>query len=231
MSSSWLEELEARLEQQLEGFLRSNPRQEELLAEQESQDRQRQLRQRRLQLQARAETSRRQLLELAEEIRRWQGRVGKARQAGADDLAARAEAHIASLMERGRQAWQQLGELGQEFAAVEADLEALGRSSGNPACRDGGAPGTQPPAGAAGAAASGSPGGATSGGSPAGASATGGSAGKAGSAAGSTPAGSAATPRSAVSAGAGEAAADLDASWADFEARLELEALRQRLGS
>jgi len=55
MSSSWLEELEARLEQQLEGFLRSNPQQEELLREQTARDRQRRLLEERLQLRQQAE--------------------------------------------------------------------------------------------------------------------------------------------------------------------------------
>ena len=129
MSRSWLEELEARLEAQLEDFLNANPRQEELLAEQEAQDRQRQLRQRRLQLQAEAEQSRRQLLELAEEIRCWQQRRDKASAAGAADLATRAAAHLAKLMEQGRRDWQGLTDLGQRFAEVEAALDGLSQGS------------------------------------------------------------------------------------------------------
>jgi hypothetical protein len=39
MSSSWLDELEERLERQLEAFLQANPGQESLLADQEAQDR------------------------------------------------------------------------------------------------------------------------------------------------------------------------------------------------
>ena len=78
MSPSWLEELEARLEEQLEGFLRANPRQEELLTEQEDRDRQLSLRQERLALQQQAEATRQRLLELAREIRLWQQRRDKA---------------------------------------------------------------------------------------------------------------------------------------------------------
>ena len=127
MSSSWLEELEARLNAQLEDFLRANPRQEELLAEQEARDRQIQLRQERLALQQRAEATRQRLLQLAEEIRCWQLRRDKASAAGATDLATRAEAHLAALMEQGRRDWQTLTELGQRFSAIEADLDALSR--------------------------------------------------------------------------------------------------------
>ena len=119
---SWLDELEARLEQQLESFLRANPAQEALLEEQEARDRQAKLVGQRRQLQRQAEQERQALLQLANEIRRWQERVVKARAAGATALAERAEAHQQGLMEQGRQRWQHLSELGVSFAAVERDL-------------------------------------------------------------------------------------------------------------
>ncbi|MEY4298056.1 MAG: hypothetical protein RLZZ423_1235 [Cyanobacteriota bacterium] len=118
-SSSWFDQLEARLEQQLEAFLRANPAQEALLQEQEQQDRDRQRRERRLALQQQAEGLRAELLELAAEINRWQQRVGRARQAGAEELAAKAEAHRAALMEQGRQRWQLLVALGEAFAELD----------------------------------------------------------------------------------------------------------------
>jgi len=132
-SSSWLEDLESRLESTFESFLRANPGQEALLQEQDARDRQQRLRRQRLELQGQAELGRRRLLELGEEIRRWQERVERARQAGADDLAGRAEAHIASLMEQGRLRWQELGELGRRFAGVEKELAELGRQGTPPA--------------------------------------------------------------------------------------------------
>jgi hercynine metabolism protein len=132
-SSSWLEDLESRLESTFESFLRANPGQEALLQEQEARDRQQRLRRQRLELQGQAELGRRRLLELGEEIRRWQERVERARQAGADDLAGRAEAHIAGLMEQGRLRWQELGELGRRFAGVEKELAELGRQGTPPA--------------------------------------------------------------------------------------------------
>ncbi len=122
---SWLDELEARLEAQLEGFLRANPAQEALLEEQGARDRQARLVGQRRQLQRQAEQERQALLQLADEIRRWQERVVKARTAGATALAERAEAHQHGLMEQGRQRWHQLGELGVSFAAVERDLREL----------------------------------------------------------------------------------------------------------
>lgn len=127
---TWLDQLEARLEQQLEGFLRDNPQQRILLEQQAARDRQRRLGEERLELQRQAEAQRRALLALAEEIRLWQQRVSRARQAGAADLAERAERHRAALMDQGRALWQALGELGVRFAAVEAELAAL---AANPA--------------------------------------------------------------------------------------------------
>jgi hercynine metabolism protein len=120
-----MEELEARLNQQLESFLRANPQQEALLAEQAQRDRQQRLLHERLKLRQEAELQRQGLLRLAGEIRQWQERSERARGAGAEELAARAEAHIATLMEQGRNRWQTLAELGERFAAVERELADL----------------------------------------------------------------------------------------------------------
>jgi hercynine metabolism protein len=168
-AGSWLDELEARLDSTLQAFLRANPEQEALLQEQAARDRQQQLRRSRLELQGQAELGRRRLLELGEEIRRWQERVERARGAGAEDLAGRAEAHIATLMEQGRGRWQELGELGRRFEAVERELAELVRR----------APPSSPP------------------------------------------------PPSA----AATAEAHLQADWAAFEARQELEALKRRMNT
>jgi len=119
---SWIDDLETRLEGQLEAFLQANPDQRDLLADQERSDSLQALRREQLELQGQAERQRQRLLQLAEEIRRWQERVERARTAGAEDLAARAAAHVNSLMEQGRGLWQQLQELGQRHAAVEWEL-------------------------------------------------------------------------------------------------------------
>jgi hercynine metabolism protein len=131
MSANWLEELEERLEHHLESFLRANPEQEQLLAEQESRDRQQRLLRERRRLRDEAEQQRQALLALAGEIRRWQERVQRARRAGADDLAVRAEAHVASLMDRGRDRWRVLGELGVRFREVEQELATLRSGAGS----------------------------------------------------------------------------------------------------
>lgn len=120
---SWFEQLEARLDQQLEAFLRANPAQEALLQTQEHCDRSQRLQQRRQELSEQADGLRAELLQQAARIQQWQARVQRARQAGANDLAARAEAHVATLMEQGRQRWQLLEALGQAYAELELSLQ------------------------------------------------------------------------------------------------------------
>ncbi|MFY8149828.1 MAG: hercynine metabolism protein [Prochlorococcaceae cyanobacterium] len=144
MSASWFDDLEARLEQQLDAFLRANPEQEARLAEQESLERREELRRRRLTLTARAERCRQELLQLAGEIRQWQERTERARQAGATELAERAARHGEELMDQGRRRWEELAALGQDYAATEAALEELGQSQGRPQPPKEAAPATSP---------------------------------------------------------------------------------------
>ena len=136
----WFEQLEAQLERQLETFLAANPAQEALLQEQELQEKQQRLKRRRLELQGQADQARTGLLALVAEINQWQQRVQRARDAGADDLAGRAERHLGQLMGQGRDRWQALAELGRSFQAVEVELEQLARQAPSP---------TQAPAGGA----------------------------------------------------------------------------------
>ncbi|MEX1316488.1 MAG: hercynine metabolism protein [Synechococcaceae cyanobacterium] len=126
-ASDWFSRLEEQLEQQLESFLRANPDQERLLRRQELLERQQRLRRRRIDLKTSAEQIRADLLHLAGEIGEWQRRVERARAAGAGELAARAELHVAELRARGRDRWQALGELGVAFRQLEAELQASER--------------------------------------------------------------------------------------------------------
>ena len=130
---SWLDELEARLERQLETFLQANPEQEALLADQATRDRLEQLRRNRLELQQQAEVERQSLLQLAVEIRQWQERVERARSAGAAELAtaaAETPETITAVFGIGGEIVQSLQ---QWFAtpanqALLAELEGLGFS-------------------------------------------------------------------------------------------------------
>ena len=99
-NGDWLEQLEARLEQLLDTFLQANPSQQALLRDQQL---------------AEAQALRSELLQLAAEIQRWRQRVDKAQGAGANDLAAQAQRHLEQLMERGRNRWQRLEQLGRDL--------------------------------------------------------------------------------------------------------------------
>ena len=129
---SWLDDLERSLEQRLDAFLRSNPHQDVLLREQHLQDRQRSLQKRRQRLQQEAEDLRRQLLNLATEVRDWSTRCQRARDAGATDLAERADQHINTLMQQGRQLWGDLDRLGLSFRSVEEELNDLAVTNNKP---------------------------------------------------------------------------------------------------
>jgi|LakMenEpi03Aug12_release.lakeMendotaPanAssembly.Ray.scaffolds.fasta_scaffold156373_4 hercynine metabolism protein len=130
-AADWLEQLEARLEQQLESFLRANPAQEALLQEQERLER----KQRQKQLLLQAEALRSELLQIAAEVRQWRDRSDRARQAGATDLATRADRQVAQLMERGRLRWQALEQLGREVrnnTAAQAAPQPTAAATTNP---------------------------------------------------------------------------------------------------
>ncbi len=207
MSGSWFEQLEAQLEQQLEAFLSSRPEQRQLLVEEEQRERQQRLKRRQLEVQAEAERLRRALLELATEITQWQGRVERARAAGASALADQAEARLRQLMGLGRDRWQALSSLGDEFRRLDADLAALQREQEQQAAT---------------AAASGAP-------------AQAGSGERGPGPAGATP-GSQAEAAGAAAAAASSPATPLDpieleAAWSAFEAQQELEQLRRRHGT
>ena len=129
MSPTWLDQLERNLEERLDAFLRSNPDQNRLLQEQHLQDRQRNLNSRRDQMQLQARELRRQLLTLAEQVQAWGERTKKARDAGAEDLALRAANHVDSLMNQGRDLWNELDELGRSFRDLDQQISDLNQKA------------------------------------------------------------------------------------------------------
>ena len=129
MAPTWLDQLERNLEERLDAFLRSNPDQDRLLKEQHLQDRQRDLNSRRDQMQIQARDLRRQLLSLAEQVQAWGDRTQKARNAGAEDLALRAEQHVNCLMNQGRDLWTELYVLGQNFRDLDQRISDLNQQT------------------------------------------------------------------------------------------------------
>lgn len=132
MAPTWLDQLERNLEDRLNAFLKANPDQDRLLREQHLQDRQRDLNRRRDQMQSQAKDLRRQLLSLAEQVQAWGERSRKARAAGAQELAIRAEGHVQTLMEQGRDLWSELETLGREFQGLDRQISDLRRQASNP---------------------------------------------------------------------------------------------------
>ena len=129
MSPTWLDQLEQNLEERLDAFLHSNPDQDRLLQEQHLQDRQRDLSSRRDLMKIQARDLRRQLLSLAEQVQAWGERTKKARDAGADDLALRAEQHVKTLMDQGRDLWNELDELGRNFRDLDQQISRLNQKA------------------------------------------------------------------------------------------------------
>ena len=129
MSPTWLDQLEQNLEERLDAFLHSNPDQDRLLQEQHLQDRQRDLSSRRDLMQIQARDLRRQLLSLAEQVQAWGERTKKARNARADDLALRAEKHVQTLMDQGRDLWNELDELGLNFRDLDQQISSLNQKA------------------------------------------------------------------------------------------------------
>lgn len=129
MSTTWLDELERNLEERLTTFLKENPYQELLLRQQHQKDLYQSLLHQRQQLQKEAKQQRQQLLELAANVREWNARSKRAKEAEAYLLADRADQHIAELMEKGRSLWSELDQLGNSFKDIEQKLYALSQQS------------------------------------------------------------------------------------------------------
>jgi len=137
MASSWFQDLDQKLDEQLEAFLRSNPGQRQRLEQQERHERAQWLCKRHRQLQATAQKRRSELLHLAEEIARWRERMDRAERASASDLADRATDHLMSLIAQGREHWQSLAALGDEISRLEEDISELAAPAETQQVRDG----------------------------------------------------------------------------------------------
>ena len=85
------------------------------------------LKRQRRQLQQDAEEQRRQLLDLADQVKDWRERIQRADRAGATDLADRARHHLNQLMTQGRHLWSDLENLGRRFEEVDGQLAELSR--------------------------------------------------------------------------------------------------------
>ena len=124
MESSWWQRLEQELQEQFDRFLSDHPNQKELLDQEHWNEQQRRKHQRLLGIDGEAQELRQRLLKLSKDISAWSERVGRARAAGAHDLAGKAETHLSHLMGQGRVQWQALASLGEEAKQLKQELAA-----------------------------------------------------------------------------------------------------------
>ncbi len=71
---------------------------------------------------AQAKATRTNLLSIAKEVKEWNKRADRAKQAGAAELSNQADQHLNKLMEKGRLLWQKLDLIGKEFLTIEKEL-------------------------------------------------------------------------------------------------------------
>ncbi len=125
MNNSWLNELEKKLEQRFDQFLQTNSYQKSLFLKENQTVLYNSLITQQKALGTKADIQRKKLLKLANKIKDWKKREHKAYQAGAIDLANRANKHLLQLMEEGRNLWRDFEEVGQQFQECEKSLLAL----------------------------------------------------------------------------------------------------------
>jgi len=125
MNENWAKEIEKGLEQRFNQFLRAKPYQDFLLKKQEHQDEYNSLIQQRKYLQEEAEEERQKLMAIVKKLRSWQSRSSRAKQAGAEDLAKRADEYLTKLMIEGRQSWARLDQLGKSFRNMERKISEV----------------------------------------------------------------------------------------------------------
>ncbi len=125
MNLEWLQQLEKDLDQRLEDFLQFNPYQDFLFREQQKKARVNRLKISRDELETEAAERRKELVALAGLISEWKKRVERAKNAGAVDLAMRAENYVNQIMDQGRQLWLDLDELGLRFKEIEEKMSLM----------------------------------------------------------------------------------------------------------
>lgn len=105
---SLFDDLSQFLEERLDEFLEKNPHLEFQALEEQLREQERDTSKLILQLQQQEKNLQDQILEIAEEIKIWHGRVSKAQAANRQDLAEAARAREAALLRQGNQVWGQM---------------------------------------------------------------------------------------------------------------------------
>ncbi len=96
------------LENQIDEFLKNNPHLELQALDEKLAEQQRESDRLLVDLRSRLQAVESKIRETAEEIKRWNARIEKAKKAGRNDLVILAEAHEAELLREGNQTWGQM---------------------------------------------------------------------------------------------------------------------------
>ena len=124
-TNSWWQEIERELERQFDNFLEDHPNQKDLFEKGEASEKLQRLQIRLASINKQADLLRQRLCDLSAEIKQWRQRVQRAQQAGANQLASQAEAHLSKLMGQGRDCWQALAELGVEDQQLRQEIQQM----------------------------------------------------------------------------------------------------------
>ncbi len=96
------------LEERLDEFLRNNPHLELQAIEDQLQEQERDTKKLIAELQRKEASLQQEIMDIAEKIQTWHGRVGKAQRAKRPDLAEAAKEREAALLRQGNQVWGQM---------------------------------------------------------------------------------------------------------------------------
>jgi uncharacterized protein (TIGR04376 family) len=96
------------IEERLDEYMKNNPHLELMALEDKLRDQEEETLKLMTDLKRKESQLQDEILNLANEIQQWHGRVEKAKAAGRDDLAQPAEEHEASLLRQGNQRWGQM---------------------------------------------------------------------------------------------------------------------------
>ncbi len=132
MGQSWLQQLEEDLEKKLSEFLEANPYQELLLTKQKDKDAYLLLKNKQEQIEKEATQIRKELIEIASEVKEWSSREELARNAGHNYLANQAKNYLNQQLQQGRKAWTKLEMLGNQFRNVKREVHEISQQSKKP---------------------------------------------------------------------------------------------------
>lgn len=151
---SLFDDINRFLEERLEEYLRANPHLELQALEEQLREQEEETLQLLARLQRQEKDLQSRILETAQEVQLWHGRVAKARSRGREDLAEPAVAREAALLRQGNQLWGQMSAVRQQaeqsrelFRQVQARRRDVAERAAQAKASEAAAPGWNTPGG------------------------------------------------------------------------------------